>query len=262
MRIGKGASGRAAGPGTAHAVLPDVTRLARLRSGRDRQQGRKRADRWLREQEHAGLLPRRPGHGLIRPRSTSARGDVGQLLSRRSNDNHRSTYAIVPAWVTVDACRPPPIARTRRNSPSRTDGPHRMPATARHDTEYRRFRRRVSSRAIGAESHECRSTQPPILKRQPPRGDLPYGLAAGNAAVNRRPAALRRPPRAAARPRAPPSAGSGHGRVSGTCKSDIRGNPKSDSFGLSIPGLAARCGGEVTTAGTGHGCTDGRPGCC
>ena len=50
--------------------------------------------------------------------------------------------------------------------------------------------------------------------------------------------------------------------VSGNCKSDIRGNPKSASLGLSIPGRPARCGGEVATAGTGHGFTDGRPGCC
>ena len=50
--------------------------------------------------------------------------------------------------------------------------------------------------------------------------------------------------------------------VSGNCKSDIRGNPKSDSFGLSIPWLPARSVGFPTELDAGHGCTDGRPGCC
>lgn len=38
-------------------------------------------------------------------------------------------------------------------------------------------------------------------------------------------------------------------RVGGNGKSDIRGNSKSDSFGLSIPGHPPRCCGAVTTTG-------------
>ena len=43
----------------------------------------------------------------------------------RPTETARSTSAIVSTWATVDTCRPPPIAHTRRKSPSRTDGPRR-----------------------------------------------------------------------------------------------------------------------------------------
>ena len=56
-------------------------------------------------------------------------GDIGRLRWRylaRSTESVRSTSAIISTWVTVDTCCPPPIAQTRRKSPSRTDGPRRM----------------------------------------------------------------------------------------------------------------------------------------
>ena len=50
--------------------------------------------------------------------------------------------------------------------------------------------------------------------------------------------------------------------VGGNCKSNICGKRKCNSFGMLFCGAPGRCGDEVTTDGKGHGCTDGRPGCC
>ncbi len=50
--------------------------------------------------------------------------------------------------------------------------------------------------------------------------------------------------------------------VDGNCKSDLRGYPKPDRFGVSTPRFPVCCAGFPTELAAGHGCPDGKPGCC